>query len=41
MKEKTLKLGKHKVVAYRKEDKYLVLAWKDKRVVTILSMWHN
>jgi hypothetical protein len=41
MKKKTLKLGKHKVVAYRKEDKYLILAWKDKRMVTMLSTWHN
>jgi hypothetical protein len=36
-----LKLGKHKVAACRKEDKYLALAWKDKRVVTMLSTWHN
>jgi hypothetical protein len=36
-----LKLGKHEVVAYRKEDKYLALAWKDKRGVTMLSTWHN
>jgi hypothetical protein len=40
-KKKTLKLGKHKVVAYRKEDKYFALAWKHKRVVTMLSTWHN
>jgi hypothetical protein len=36
-----LQRGKYKVVAYRKEDKYLALAWKDKRVVTMPSMWHN
>jgi hypothetical protein len=41
MKKKTLKLGKHKIVAYRKEDKYLILAWKNKRMVTMLSTWHN
>jgi hypothetical protein len=28
-------------ISYRKEDKYLVLAWKNKRVVTMLSTWHN
>jgi hypothetical protein len=41
MKKKTSKLRKHKVVAYRKEDKYLALAWKDKRVVTMPSKWHS
>jgi hypothetical protein len=41
MKKKVLKLGKHKVVTYRKQDKYLPLAWKDRRLVTMLSMWHN
>lgn len=41
MKKKALKIKKHEVVAYRKEDKYLTLSWKDKRVVTILSTWHN
>jgi hypothetical protein len=41
MNKKALKLGKHKVAAYRKQDKYLTLAWKDKRMVTVLSMWQS
>ncbi|XP_069697349.1 piggyBac transposable element-derived protein 4-like isoform X1 [Periplaneta americana] len=40
MKRKALKIKKHEVVAYRKEDKYLT-SWKDKRVVTVLNIWHN
>jgi hypothetical protein len=36
-----LKLRKHKVAAYRNEDKYHTSAWKDKRLVTMLSTWHN
>jgi hypothetical protein len=33
-----LKLGKHLLV---ENDKCLALAWKDKRVVTMSSTWHN
>jgi hypothetical protein len=29
MKIKTFQPGKHEVVAYRKQDKYLALAWND------------
>jgi hypothetical protein len=40
-KKKALKLGKHKAIAKRKQDKYIALTWKDKRMVIMLSTWHN
>ena len=38
---KKLKIKKHEVAAYRKHDKMLAQAWKDKRNVVMLSTWHN
>lgn len=40
-KNKKLKLVKHSVVSYRKDDKVTVLGWKDKRNVFMLSTFHN
>ena len=36
-----MKIKKHEVAAYRKHDKMLALAWKDKRNVVMISTWHN
>jgi hypothetical protein len=35
------KLKKDSVVAFEKDSKFLVLAWRDKRVVTMISTFHN
>ncbi|XP_058792504.1 piggyBac transposable element-derived protein 4-like [Phymastichus coffea] len=37
---KRIKFGKKSIVAYRKKNT-LILAWKDKRVVTCLTNWNN
>jgi hypothetical protein len=39
--KKKLKLKKYEIAAYRKDNKMLALAWKDKRNVVMLSTWHN
>lgn len=39
--KKGIKLKQHEVLALRKNDNVMVLAWKDKRVVTMLSTVHN
>jgi hypothetical protein len=36
-----LKLKKHEIAVYRKDNKMLALVWKDKRTVAMLSTWHN
>lgn len=40
-KKNAIKLAKHEVRAYRKDDCVLVLLWKDKRTVSMLSTYHN
>jgi hypothetical protein len=39
--KKKLKLKKHEIAAYRKDNEMLALAWKDKRTVVMLSTWHS
>jgi translation initiation factor IF-2 len=39
--KKKLKIKKHEVAAYRKHDKMLAVAWKDKRNAVMLITWHN
>lgn len=40
-KNKKLKITKHDVLAFRKDDNTMVLCWKDKRNVFLLSTLHN
>ena len=38
---KKLKLKNHEIKVYRHQDEVMTLAWQDKRLILMLSTWHN
>ena len=38
---KKLKLKNHEINVYRHQDEVMTLAWQDKRLILMLSTWHN